>query len=108
MLSPGERLLVPKLEATLRVERRRERRMPAHESVYIHIRNLFLEGTLAVRTLDWSTDGLSIRIGRSVPPGVLVQVRVKDAVVLRDVRNCVGADGTLRIGNRIESSIPLS
>jgi hypothetical protein len=92
---------------TSRGERRREQRISASEMGHIHVLNPFQEGTLVVRMLDRSTDGLSIRMGRSVAPGTLVQVRLKETVVLGAVRYCVRAEGAFRIGILIESSMPL-
>jgi hypothetical protein len=93
-------------EMISRFERRCEPRLPAAEEIHIRVLNPLLPDALAARLLDRSTDGLSIRMDRSLPPGTLVQVRLKDSVALGDVRYCVRAEGAFRIGIHIESSMP--
>jgi c-di-GMP-binding flagellar brake protein YcgR len=98
---------VSELVVISRVERRHEQRISAHEHTQVRVLNPFSEESLPVRMLDRSTNGLSVRTACRLSVGTLVQVRLKDAVVLGDVRYCVSAEGGFKIGIRIESSMPI-
>jgi hypothetical protein len=89
------------------VERRRQQRIPANEHAWCRVLNPLLEKALKVQMLDRSMDGLSVRTARSLSAGTLVQVRLKDSLVLGEVRYCVREGDAFRIGIRIENSMPL-
>ena len=58
-----------------------------------------------VKIVDMSKNGLGILAPKSVLPGTIVQVRIKSAVELGEVRHCsAGADRGYRIGLRLHNA----
>jgi hypothetical protein len=99
---------MPTRPVTPQVERRREQRRPVHEEVHLHVLNPLSDEILIVCMVDRSTDGLSITTVRPLSVGTLVQLRLKDALILGEVRYCVRSEVDFKIGVRIESSMRLS
>jgi hypothetical protein len=56
-----------------------------------------------VEIVDLSRNGLGIVAPKSVFPGTIVQVRIKSAVELGEVRHCSASGGAYRIGLRLHS-----
>jgi hypothetical protein len=89
-------------------ERRREQRNSADDQGHIRMLNPVSAETSTVQLVDRSTDGLRIKSSLSLSPGTQVQIRLKDSLLVGEVRYCTGElkDG-FAIGIRVESSTPL-
>jgi hypothetical protein len=84
-------------------EKRADPRFGAGDSAIVQeISPLSLERH-AVQIVDVSKNGLGILGPRSLMPGTVVQIRIKDKVELGEVRHCSAKDRGYRIGLRLHA-----
>jgi PilZ domain-containing protein len=84
------------LESTARAReavsnRRLETRFPTDESAKMRVLRPLSGSGSEVRILDISKGGLKLQVPDPLHPGMLVQVRMKTAIALAEVRYCVPA-----------------
>jgi hypothetical protein len=87
-------------------EKRREHRIPSDESSQMQTFSPFSPAKIRVQIIDVSQNGLKVHTPQFVGRGTIVQVRVKEALVLGEVRYCVPAGGEFEAGIQIQDVIP--
>lgn len=88
------------------VEKRREHRIPTGDSGQMQRFSPFSSEKIRVQMMDISRNGLKVRTSQFVGRGTIVQVRVKKAIVLGEVRYCVAAGTEFDTGIQIQDVIP--
>jgi hypothetical protein len=91
-----------------RGERRMGERVPASDQGHIRILTPVSAVTSTVQLVNRSTYGMRIKGANSVYPGTLVQIRLKDTLLIGEVRYCTdGLEGGFAFGIRVECSTTL-
>jgi hypothetical protein len=88
-------------------ERRGEHRIPADEPGQMQTFSPFSPTKVPIRIIDLSRNGLKVRTPQPVDPGSIVQVRIREAVVLGEVRYCVAAGAEFDAGIHIQDVFPM-
>ena len=86
-------------------EKRREHRIPSDESSQMQTFSPFSPAKIRVQIIDVSQHGLKVHTPHFVGRGTIVQVRVKEALVLGEVRYCVAAGAEFEAGIQIQDVI---
>lgn len=81
-------------------DRRTETRFPTDELAKMKILRPLGEGS-EVRVLDVSKGGLKLRVPELLQPGTIIQVHLKAAIAMAEVRYCLAADGGFHAGLRL-------
>lgn len=55
-------------------------------------------GLSEIQVLDASEEGLKLSVPRFLPPGALVQIHLKSAIALAEVRYCLSAEQEFHAG----------
>ena len=63
-----------------------------------------LSGSLPVRILDVSKDGLKVLVSRALDPGSLVQIRREDTVIIGEVRYSISVGEAHHAGVHIQEA----
>jgi hypothetical protein len=99
-LSPAqERNLKPR-------ERRRFPRVPTEETGQLRVLSPVSLSRLDVELVNLSRGGMMLQVPEPIDPGALVQIHVKDLIVLAEVRYRIPAAKGFRIGVQIRSVFP--
>ena len=85
------------VETSSAPERRREGRFPADEVAKMKVLSPLGENS-KVRVLDISKGGLKLRVPEQLQPGTLIQVHLKSAIAMAEVRYCVAAEQAFDAG----------
>jgi hypothetical protein len=88
-------------------EKRREHRIPADDPGQMQTFSPFSPTKARIRIMDVSRNGLRVRTSQLVQRGTIVQVRIRDAVVLGEVRYCVAAGAEFDAGIQIQDIFPI-
>jgi hypothetical protein len=87
-------------------EKRREHRIPADEPAQMQAFSPFSPAKINVQITDVSRNGLKVRTPQIVDRGTVVQVRIKEAILLGEVRYCIAAGTEFDAGIQIQDVIP--
>jgi len=90
------------------IERRRSPRIPTSDPGRLRVLHPAAVESEEVLILDTSRDGLKLAVSRLLEPGTLVQIRLRDFIVLAEVRHCNSSGETYHAGVRIEDIFPIS
>jgi hypothetical protein len=82
-------------------EKQREPRISSNGTGLMRILNPFSE-RFHVQLLNVSRNGLKIKTGVLLEPGVIVHMRLADSLILGEVRYCVTADDAFHAGIQIQ------
>jgi signal transduction histidine kinase len=85
-------------------ERRRATRFATNDLAQMRILHPFAPLPLEIVILDVSKFGLKVCAGQSLNPGALVQISLKNTVVVGEVRHCVPAANRFHLGLEIVSA----
>jgi|SRR5579871_180075 len=88
------------------VEKRCEDRIPSDDSGQMLLVSPFSPVKIRIQITDVSRNGLKVRTSKFVDRGTIVQVRVKAAIILGEVRYCVAAGPEFDAGIHIQDVIP--
>ncbi len=88
-------------------EKRREHRIPAADTGQMQTFSPFSLAAIQVQVIDISRNGLKVRTPQLVHRGTIVQVRVKGATILGEVRYCVAAGTEFDAGIQIQDVVPM-
>lgn len=83
-------------------ERRTEGRFPTDDAARMRVLQPVPGSATDVRVLDISRGGFKLHIPEMLPPGTIVQVQVKSAIVLAEIRYCVRASDGFFAGVRFQ------
>ena len=86
-------------------ERRSETRVPADVPAVVTILQGDSHPHLDCRILNTTRNGLRLGLGVALEPGVLIQIRLKGAITMAEVRYCVPVVSGFHIGARILSTM---
>jgi hypothetical protein len=84
-------------------ERRLEPRLPADGPGVMRVLIPFVPNRLEIRLLDRSLHGAKLQVPIVLPPGAVVQIRLRDAILLAEIRYCVPAEEGHHVGIYIEN-----
>lgn len=84
------------------MERRLSVRVPSDESTALHVLKPLSTGRLAARVVDVSAGGMKLSVLEFLNPGSMVQIRLKDTIILGEVRYCVPTKDGFHVGVRQE------
>jgi hypothetical protein len=87
-------------------EKRREHRIPSDDPGQMQTFSPFSPAKIQVQIMDVSRNGLKLRTSQFVSQGTIVQVRVKQAIILGEVRYCVAAGDKFDAGIQIQDVVP--
>ena len=87
-------------------ERRREHRIPADDPAGMISLSPYSNVRSEIRILDVSRSGLKLRVSKHVGTGSIVQIRVRNAILLAEVRYCVAVGDEIHAGVRIQDVVP--
>jgi hypothetical protein len=87
-------------------EKRREHRIPADDPGRMQMFSPFSLAKFRVRITDVSRNGLKVRTPQFVDRGAIVQIRIKEAIVLGEVRYCIAAGAEFDAGIQIQDVVP--
>ena len=82
--------------------RRSETRFPTDERAKMKVLRPLGDTGSEVRVLDISKGGLKLEVSALLHPGMLVQVRMKSAIALAEVRYCIPAAMGFHAGLRLQ------
>jgi len=82
--------------------RRDETRFPTNERAKMRVLRPLAPNGMEVQVLDISRGGLKIQVSELLQPGMLVQVRLKSAIALAEVRYCIPAGLGYHAGLRLQ------
>ena len=83
-------------------ERRTEGRFPTNDSARMRVLHPVPGRSAEVRVLDISRGGFKLHIPELLQPGTIVQIQIKSAIVLAEVRYCVAASERFFAGVRFQ------
>ena len=86
-------------------ERRRERRMATNDYASVQVISSQTLEHMDVRVLDISRNGLKIRAPKFLKIGVVLQMRLRDTLILGEVRYCVQTDDGFWAGLHIQDCV---
>jgi hypothetical protein len=86
-------------------ERRTRARFPTDDAARMEVVQPLGAKAAEVRILDVSKDGLKLRVPDSLRPGSIVQIYLKSALVVAEVRYCVQADLGFYAGVQLQSVV---
>jgi hypothetical protein len=86
-------------------ERRSERRMATNDSASVQVISPQTLGHMDVQVLDVSRNGLKIRSPKFLHSGVILQMRLRDTLILGEVRYCVQTDDGFWAGLYIQDCV---
>ena len=87
---------------TAGANRRQEARVSTDEPAKMRVLRPLDPLGREVRVLDISKGGLKLQVPDPLQPGMLVQVRLRTAIALAEVRYCVPAGGVYHAGLRLQ------
>jgi hypothetical protein len=88
------------------IEKRREHRIPTDYPGQLQTFSPFSPTKIRVQMTDVSRNGLRVRTPQFVARGAIVQVLIKEAIILGEVRYCVPSEGEFDMGIKIVDLIP--
>ena len=105
--------LAPDLAARARLHegsdnRRREPRFTTDEEVVVRLLNPFSASRTDARILNVSRHGLMLQLEANLYIGSTVQIRMKDTILLGEVRHCNQAGRAFHVGIVIRNVFPIS
>lgn len=103
--APSRELEPPNAQPASQEERRREVRKPTDEPASIQLLSPLEPARFNVRVLDISRAGLKIRTQRFLSRGVVLQIHLRDMMILGEVRYCVVADNAFYAGLCIQDCV---
>jgi hypothetical protein len=59
-----------------------------------------------IYVLEVSKGGMKLRVPEALEPGTVVQIRLKDAFALAEVRYCIKVGTELHVGVRLQEFLP--
>lgn len=83
-------------------ERRREHRIQTNDPAMLRMLNPLVGKLMVIRVVDVSKNGAKLHTPIAIPVGGLVQVRVRQSIILGEVRYCVTVRGQFYSGIRIQ------
>jgi hypothetical protein len=86
-------------------EKRREHRIPADDPGQMQVFSPFSLEKIRVQITDISRNGLKVRMPRFVQRASIVQVHVKEAIILGEVRYCIEAGAEFDAGIQIQDVV---
>jgi len=86
-------------------ERRRELRKPTNDAASAQVISPLTLEHLDVQVLDISRNGLKIRAPKFLNSGVILQMRLRDTLILGEVRYCVQTDDGFWAGLHIQDCV---
>jgi hypothetical protein len=86
-------------------ERRRERRMATNDYASVQVVSPHTLEHMEVRVLDISRNGLKIRAPKFLKIGAVLQMRLRDTLILGEVRYCVRMDDGFWAGLQIQDCV---
>jgi hypothetical protein len=87
-------------------EKRRYHRIPTDDPGHIQMFSPFSPDRIPIRVIDVSRSGLKVRVPQYIPAGTVAQVRVKQAIILGEVRYCVASGEEFDAGIQIQDVVP--
>lgn len=84
-------------------DRRREPRLPMDERASMHVLNPLLGGRRLIRVLDVSRGGLMLSSPVPLQLGTLIQVHLRNFIVMGEVRHCTPFGDEFRAGIQVEN-----
>ena len=90
------------------IEKRQEPRITVNSTAIVHAINPLNLDRVTAHVLNASTSGLKMSCQAGYQVGTLLQIRLKDAFVLGQVRYCIQEVGDFHLGIRIEDLYPKS
>src|SRR5579871_5314884 len=87
-------------------EKRREHRIPAEGHGQMQVFSPFSPEKIRVQIADISRNGLKVRTPRFVQRASIVQVQVKKAIILGEVRYCIESGAEFDAGIQIQDVVP--
>ncbi len=97
---------VAALDQTVGKERRKEPRIATGEAGSVQSIVPFTNESLEVQILNVSRSGMQLQSTKSLDPGMMVKIRVKNVVAFGEVRYCSFAGIGYHIGIKIENVYP--
>jgi hypothetical protein len=88
------------------IEKRREHRIPSDDPGQMQTFSPYSQEKILVRVADVSRNGLKVRSPQSVGRGMIVQVHVREAIILGEVRYCIESRGEFEAGIQIQDVVP--
>lgn len=92
----------PSLSPSVPVERRRDRRIPVEAEGIVRLMNPLDRQARPVRIADVSRMGMRLISPRRIQPGVVLQVRMNDLLIMGVVRHCTEQTREFHIGVSVE------
>jgi hypothetical protein len=87
-------------------ERRKESRIETDEVGSVQSIVPFIDDRLDVRILDVSREGMNLHAAKSLDPGMMIKLKLKNVVAFGEVRYCNAAGIGFNIGIKIENVFP--
>ena len=87
-------------------EKRHEHRIRRNDPGQMQMFSPFSPAKIRVRMTSASVDGLRVRTPQFVSRGTIVQVQIKEAIILGEVRYCIAAGDEFDAGIQIQDVIP--
>jgi hypothetical protein len=87
------------------VERRAGARFPTEDPARMKVLQPLGAKAAEVQVLDVSQDGLKLRVPANLQPGTIVQIVLKNAVMLAEVRYCVQAELGFQAGVQLRDVV---
>jgi hypothetical protein len=87
-------------------EKRHEHRIRCNDPAQMQMFSPFSLAKIRVQMTNVSRNGLKVRTPQFVNRGTIVQVQLKEAIILGEVRYCVGAGDEFDAGIQIQDVIP--
>ena len=86
-------------------ENRKETRIPTNGSGSLRVLTPFSTGVIEIRIVNVSKSGLGMHVSETLSRGMIVQVQMKNAVILGEVRHCVPQGEQFHVGIVILDSL---
>jgi hypothetical protein len=88
------------------IEHRKSRRIATDDPVIVKIIEHEREVSTTARVLDASAGGFCVRVPGPVCPGARIEIHLEGTIALGEVRYCVEAGGSYRLGVQISDVLP--
>ena len=83
-------------------ERRTEGRFPTNDPARMRVLQPLANKAEEVRILDVSRGGFKLAVPQLLQPGAVIQIHIKSAIILAEVRYCAEVDGEFHAGVRFQ------
>ena len=83
-------------------ERRRDARVETNDQAFMQILSPLSFGRVQIRVMDVSKNGLKLLVPEFLQQGTMVQIRMRQAIMLAEVRHCRKAEAGFHAGVQLQ------